>query len=1201
MDAAVGRGREGFRRTQLKSVVLAAVLAALLLLPATSSAAPLGRVVALGDSLASGQWLGPQVAGSITDCGRSTGGYPELAMARVAHGAWVNATCNGTTADNFENGWTAPSGTAIPPQYNSLNGNEDLIIVGSGSNEAFFGRIAYDCTGYQPAVDAFFHNRDSPQQPPWPIPNHCSDTYLVGGVNQIPNYVAVSKSKMAAALTRIHQLSPQAKILLMGTPRIAKPSGSQCFSSEFWLTATDAPLYATWEDGVRQAMIANVSAFNAAAGGNYAHFVDMQAISGSSHTACEPTWGARWMNPHTYQQGPQYPGIALHNTPLGASVTANAIVDAIHAKGFDTGTTPADPVVSITSPVSGIVTTNAVIPVSYSASDNVGISSCSFASGSNVALGAGANTIVVSCRDDAGNLGSDSVVVKRDASPPTISITSPADGSGTTSTTAQLSYTASDDVGNPTCTPASGTSLALGTGANTLTVSCTDSVGRTASTSVIVHRGTPPVVAISAPADGTNTQDGTVNIAYTVNGSTTIPGGTSCKVNEAASFGGAVNNVALAVGANPITVRCTNLFGNGSGAVSVNRGSAPSVAITAPANNTNTTAGSVNVAFKVNGSGSIPAATSCTVDGSTTSSATTNSVSLVLGAKSIDVTCVNAFGSGSAAVTVTRGVAPVVAILAPVNNTLTSSESVNTVFSVGGSASIPAGTTCHVNDSVTSSAAENTVALVTGPNTITATCSSAFGTDSDSVSVVRGNGPTVAITAPSAGLSTTATKVNLAFTVDGDASIPDGTTCRINGAQTTSATANSVTLSLGTNTLAVACSNALGEDTQSVVVARGVPPSVVVIAPASGAKTVAPSINVAYTVDGSATLPNDTSCSVAGVASTSAAVNSAALLLGANTLTVACTNPFGAGAATVVVDRGTLPTVEVTAPQDGASTSHATTNVSFTVDGSQSIPAGTTCAVNGAPLQATSGIAIELALGANSIEVACTNAFGDGSGSASLTRVPPPLVLIVSPSAGAVSESPSTLISFVVGGSSSIPAGTQCDVGGRPVEATSGIEVDLLPGANAIEVSCVDEYGSVGSATLAVIYAEPAPIGDGVPAPPAKTDSPAPAITGVTPSRLRSLSSGAPFSTHKRRSAAKFQVMLARPDAVRMSIERLAPRHSSRRASQWQRIKLPAGRSTVYISGRARGRALTPGRYRVRMRIGGAKSALVGRSFRIAR
>lgn len=1420
-------------------------------LSATATSAPLGRVVALGDSLASGQWLGPQVPGSITDCGQSTGSYPEVAMSRVAHGTWVNATCNGTTADNFENGWTGPTGAAIPPQFNAINGSESLVVLGSGNNEAFFGKIAYDCTGYQPAVDAFFHNRDYPQQTPSPIPNHCTDTYLVNGVNQIPNYVAISKSKIATALARIHQLAPNAKILLVGKPRIAKPAGSQCFNSEFWLTATDAPLYATWEDGVRQAMIDDVNAFNSAVAGNYARFVDMMAISGTSHTACETNWSDRWMNPHTYQQNLQYPGIALHNTPLGASAMANAIVDSIHAFGFDTGTANFNPVVSISSPASGVVTTSASVPVSFTASDNIRVASCSIASGASVALSPGANTIVVTCLDDAGNSGSASVTVMRDASPPSISITSPVSGSGTTSATTQLTYTASDDVGTPSCTPASGTTVALAVGANNLSVSCSDSVGRTASASVTVYRGTPPVVAISTPSDGANTQSTSTNVAFTVNGSATIPNGTTCKVNGNTSASASSNSVALTIGANAVTVSCTDIFGSGSAGVTVNRGDPPAVAIAAPSPSSNTAAvstnvsftvagvasipngttctvggagtlsatvnpvplqlgantitvactnqygtstvavsvnrgdppvvaitspaaaniasASTNVSFTVSGAASIPGGTTCAVGGANTASTTVNSVALQLGANTIAVSCTNAFGTGSASVsvtrgnaptvaittpndglkttsaslnlvytvggastipggtactvggapspdpaanqvalaiganaltvsctndfgsggasvTVTRGIAPVVTIVTPTDNTLTSAATVNVAFSLNGAASIPAGTSCTVNGAGTTDSTSNAVALAIGSNTIAVACSNAFGADSKSVTVVRGSGPSVVVTAPGTGLNTTASSVNVAFRVDGAGSIPAGTTCNVDGTSTASATTNSVALMLGANTITVTCSNALGSDSQSVVVFSGNPPTVAVTAPANGLHTTASSVNVTYTVDSASTIPAGTTCTVNGANTLSATVNPVPLQLGDNAVTVACANAFGAESASATATRGVVPAVAIVTPLNGSNTNAAALNVAFTVDGANSVPAGTTCTAGGANTANAAVNSVALQLGANTIAVSCSNAFGSGGASATVTRGNPPAVAIsaptdglkttsaslnvaytvgdaaaipdgttctvqdsgsttpatnsvaiglgvntvsvscensfgigsdsitvtrgstptvaiVSPASGAVSDVPSLSLSFLVDGAAEIPPGTSCSVGGVPTDVASGVVVTLTPGTNTIAVRCSNAYGDADTETLTVSYTEPpvtpstaAP--DPEPAPPSSLA--APTISTITPQRLRPSRLGSDFSKSRRRSRAKFRVTLASPGTARLCIERLTPGHS-RRVSSWRRFKLPRGTTTIYLSGRARRRALDPGRYRVRMTVGTARRAVVSHSFRVIR
>ncbi|MFT4049726.1 MAG: GDSL-type esterase/lipase family protein [Solirubrobacterales bacterium] len=1049
----------------IRSAVLAALLTAMLALPApaTSSAATLGRVVALGDSLASGQWLGPQVPGSIADCGQSTGGYPELAMARVSHGTWVNATCNATTTDNFTNGWTGPNGAAIPPQYNSINGNEDLVIVGSGNNEAFFGKIAYDCSGYQPAVDAFFHNRDYPQETPWAIPNHCTDTYLVNGVNQIPSYVAISKSKIAAALTKIHQLAPNAKILLVGKPRIFKPSGSQCFSSEVWLTATDAPLYATWEDGVRQAMIDDVNAFNSSVAGNYAHFVDMQGISGSSHTACETNWSDRWMNPHTYQSGLTYPGIALHNTPLGASVTANAIVDAIHAKGFDTGSVATNPVVSISSPTSGIVTTAATIPVSFTASDNIRVASCSITSGASVALSAGANTIVVTCFDDAGNSGSASVTVMRDANPPTISITAPVNGSGTTSATTQLNYTASDDVGTPNCTPASGSTIALSTGANTLTVTCTDSVGRTASSSVTVSRGTPPVVAISSPSEGANTQNASVNVAYTVNGVAEIPSGTTCKVGATTSSSATANSATLAVGANAIVVTCTNLFGSGSSSVTVNRGAAPVVVMTAPSNNLNTTAASANVGFTVDGAPSIPSGTTCTVGGAETISATTNPVPLQLGANTISVACTNQFGTGSGAVTVNRGDPPTVAIASPTDGLKTTAASVNVAYKVNGVQSIPAGTSCTVGGAASSSASANSVALAIGANTISVACSNAFGSGSARVGVSRGNPPVVAIASPADGMNTTAAQVNVTYKVNGVQSIPAGTNCTVGGVASSDASTNTVALAIGANTISVACSSDYGSASSAITVTRGVTPIVAIAAPVDGTLTSSASINVAFSLNGAASIPSGTTCTVRGAATSDPATNSVALATGSNTITVACSNVFGSDARSVTVVRGSGPTVAITAPSGGLSTTASAVNVAFTVNGTASIPNGTSCAVGGSPTSSATANSVPLALGANTLEVTCSNTLGDDTQSIVVYRGLPPEVTVIAPVDNLKLVASTINVSFTVDGAASIPNGTNCSVAGTPATSASTNNVSLSLGINALTVSCANPFGAAST------------------------------------------------------------------------------------------------------------------------------------------
>ncbi|MBI2691856.1 MAG: SMP-30/gluconolactonase/LRE family protein [Solirubrobacterales bacterium] len=104
------------------------------------------------------------------------------------------------------------------------------------------------------------------------------------------------------------------------------------------------------------------------------------------------------------------------------------------------------------------------------------------------------------------------------------------------------------------------------------------------------------------------------------------------------------------------------------------------------------------------------------------------------------------------------------------------------------------------------------------------------------------------------------------------------------------------------------------------------------------------------------------------------------LSIGSNTIVVTCTNAQGSDVESVTIERGTAPSIAISSPVDGSSTTAATTSLTWSAAGTGPIA----CTVNGAA--ATSPTAVNLALGANSIAVACTNDFGTDTKSVAVTR-----------------------------------------------------------------------------------------------------------------------------------------------------------------------------------------------------------------------
>lgn len=475
----------------MRTLLTLAVLAALSLFAAPAQAG-LGRVVALGDSYATGTGLGTPIAGSPEICDRTAGGFPEVAMRKASHGELINQTCNGSTTQAFFYG-----SPGIPDQTAVLDGSERVVIVGIGGNNAQFGSVSANCLIHSADFDG----------------NVCTNSYGSGAANTLPALVTAALTtdqgfapSVGHTLDQIHAKSPLAKIFLVGYLRIAPPDGAACNTpfdatrarSYLNLTPTDAPVFAAWEDTMQSALESQ------AAGRSYVHFVDMQPAS-AAHHACNPA-SQRWVNSLPSITPDAVDGLNLHPSGAGAEAVSTALLNAMSAAGLSLG--------------------------------------------------------------------------------PDITISAPASGSYTTASTATVSYSATSSLGTPDCTPASGSSVNLNPGLNTITVTCSDSASNPASAEVTVSRGSVPTVAITAPSSGDSSTASSVNLAYSVDGSATIPSGTTCSVGEASSTDTQANSVPLALGPNAITVSCTNAYGAGSAIVSITREDIPVTVIDPPANPT---------------------------------------------------------------------------------------------------------------------------------------------------------------------------------------------------------------------------------------------------------------------------------------------------------------------------------------------------------------------------------------------------------------------------------------------------------------------------------------------------------------------------------------------------------------------------------------------------------------------------------------
>lgn len=410
---------------------------------------------------------------------------------------------------------------------------------------------------------------------------------------------------------------------------------------------------------------------------------------------------------------------------------------------------PADtqqPQVAITSPANNSTTTDALVNVRGTASDagqyQSGVSAVTVngvaaaydaATGqwsvSNVPLALGANTLTARAVDGAGNQATASVNVTRqqapDTTPPSLTVTSPADGSTTEATSVNVSGTATDTGANASgvaqvtvngeaaSLDASGAwtlpNFALSLGQNSITVRATDRAGNPTTKVVSVTRvqspdTAPPSLTVSEPADNSTTHAE----AVTVSGTATDAGANASGVAQVTVNGtpaqldpqtGAwtLAGVALALGANTIAVRATDRAGNDAARdVHVTRvlppdTTPPTLAINTPLDNSTTIDAAVVVTGTasdtgVNASGvaSVTVNDRPAVYNAATGTWSIAGVALALGANAVTAVALdNAGNRTTTRITVTREepprdtTPPALSITTPAEGLTTQAETIN--------------------------------------------------------------------------------------------------------------------------------------------------------------------------------------------------------------------------------------------------------------------------------------------------------------------------------------------------------------------------------------------------------------------------------------------------------------------------------------------------------------------------------------------
>ena len=365
------------------------------------------------------------------------------------------------------------------------------------------------------------------------------------------------------------------------------------------------------------------------------------------------------------------------------------------------------PVITIATPTNATTfsTSGSTVALGGAATDAVGVTQVTWSNSrggsgtatgttswtaSNIALQTGSNVITVTARDAAGNSSSDTLTVTRDATAPSVAITTPTTSNtfSTTVSSLPIGGTSSDAVGVTQVTwsssrgvsgTASGTTawssnVSLVSGTNVITVTARDAAGNTA-TDILTVTYTPdvtaPTITITSPTSATTFVTTSSSLALSGSASDSVGVTLVSWSNSRGGSGNAsgtgswsVSSIPLLSGANILTVTARDAAGNTSvDTLTVTRdNTAPTVAITGPTSlaTFSTTQSSISLSGTAADSVGVTQVTwTNSRGGSGTASGTTSwsasAISLLAGSNVLTVTARDAAGNTNTdTLTVTR-------------------------------------------------------------------------------------------------------------------------------------------------------------------------------------------------------------------------------------------------------------------------------------------------------------------------------------------------------------------------------------------------------------------------------------------------------------------------------------------------------------------------------------------------------------------
>jgi len=258
--------------------------------------------VALGDSYTSGPGLSAQLGprtnpAAPAACQRSSDNYPTI-VAKSLGVAVDDVSCLGASTRDLD----ASQGSGIPAQLSALGPSTSLVSLGIGGNDLGFSSVVANCAAVTPW---------GATKVGW----SCRSHYTVNGVDELVSMVHQVGDRVAALLTDVRSLAPQARVFVVGYPDIVPANGRGC-----WPMLPFSSPDLDYVRGIEADLNDTLSHDASAAGDGYVNM----ATPSAAHNACTSAT-TRWVEPIVPSPG-TFP---LHPSAVGMAGMARVLEGAI--------------------------------------------------------------------------------------------------------------------------------------------------------------------------------------------------------------------------------------------------------------------------------------------------------------------------------------------------------------------------------------------------------------------------------------------------------------------------------------------------------------------------------------------------------------------------------------------------------------------------------------------------------------------------------------------------------------------------------------------------------------------------------------------------------------------------------------------------------------------------------------------------------